>query len=380
MQITSLETPEMQEREFLNLFSLDSSTIDLRERIALEMIKRADILQKYELGLVAPGTVLDFFHEFKPDRRDFYSCHVIKPQEFPEVIRAHGKAAIQKSLRLPEDSELAKEIEQKKRVLEAYLTKLPVQMRLYPNTWKKEIRSLALELYGRSECALVDLCKHSFTLKDSKYLKQAYNIYVENGEDNAAEYLIRLRFRLNKVANILDLFRKKHEEFTGEARKINTSHLERQVEEFLRQTHVPFRRQFPYREITRESSMRKCFADFLVGNTIIEVTDDQDDFIHTPAYFAKLEDKTLVTAEAQKNFLIISSSDKDSYGKLKDVVSSAVSPSETYDFQDIQEHSGELVSVLTEQVPRTRKHPTINPHFASNLYMIGYLRAKVCNN
>ncbi len=370
-------TSSKQEQEFLSLFSIDSFKLDLNKRIALEIIKRGRIEEKYSQGLIAPETVLDFFRDFQPDRRDIYASRVISEGEFQEITGTHGKAAIQNSL--PKNSQLNREIEQKKKILKSYLTELPVQMRLYPNTWKKEIRELAIEMFGRSECALINLCNHSFTLKDSRYLKRAYNLYVESDEDCAVEYLIDLRFRLNKVADILDRFREKYEKFTGESSKIITSKLEQQVEEFLKQTHVPFRRQFPYREITQERSMRRCFADFLVGNTVIEVADEEDNFIHTPAYFAKLADKTLVTAEANKNFLVISSSDKDSYSKLKAVISTAVTPQQPLDFQDILESREELAAVLVENSDtqaRARKHPTRNAHFASNLYMMGYLRAR----
>jgi len=150
----------------------------------------------------------------------------------------------------------------------------------------------------------MDLCGHGLRLDDSSPLvKEAYRVFVHNPKA-AIDFLRKFRMPRNQTARFIRDFRERYGDFTGQSSNIPTSELEQKVEQQLIDSGIFFKRQVPYKEITRTN--RNYVMDFLVGNTVIEVCDDNgDEFIHDHNYWQGLQEKNMLAEQAGYSFLVI---------------------------------------------------------------------------
>ncbi|MCB9359380.1 hypothetical protein H6503_05595 [Candidatus Woesearchaeota archaeon] len=345
----------------------------LSKRIATEIIQRSGYLDNYLLGLIAKQRLVDFRENFEPGRNDYYKSSIIMPKEFSSLMQKHGKMVVFNSLRPGE--ELQRKLLAKKDMLAEYLLSLNIVERIHPNEMNQQMRRLAIELYGRTECAVKDICGHSFTLSSIDIIEDAYKLIMDNGPEGialASDHLSLHKFNQAKINRIITSLLERSDEYRGFSSNVNTSRFELQIESMLQSGGVFYRRQVPYNQITRTN--RRYIMDFLVGDTIIEVTDDSDGFIHDLAYFATLQEKTLLAKQAGYNILVITPHE-EFHSQLKEAMQRSYTPKEAYDMGTFSVDNTELLRLATEKNSARNIQQRINTHFVNNVYMIGHIKA-----
>lgn len=343
----------------------------LTKRIASEIILRSGVLKKVGEGLVAPRNLINFWMNYELTREDIYKSRVIREIEFRGVIKKHGMMAVRNSL--PREHVLLEYLEEKMAILGEYFSSLSQEKKIHPKEWNHEMRALAIELYGRSECALKALANESFTLKDESITEEAFRIYVDNGIGDCISYLSRMKVSERRMARMLELFAKKHYDFTGKSSNINSSRLEREVMEFFEKENVFFRRQVPYMDVCNTD--KRYRMDFYVGNTVIEVIDEADDFIHDADYWRRLLDKQDIAAASGRDFYVISGFEDYSLG-LRDITKKASVPPEAHRLRDAAVPISQLKQVLAVKNAQEYNRLIKKGHFAENTCMKGHIKAR----
>ncbi|MBR9705508.1 hypothetical protein GOV14_00585 [Candidatus Pacearchaeota archaeon] len=145
--------------------------------------------------------------------------------------------------------------------------------------------------------------KESLILFSQESKEYAYKLYIDNGRHDSDEYLQKMTIKRPQRRKLLDDFETRFDLFTGKSSNISVSHFERVIEDYLKNLETFYRRQVFYKELVQTN--RRYVADFVVGDTIIEVASFQDCFIHDDDYMDRLRDKQKLAQDGGYNFLVL---------------------------------------------------------------------------
>lgn len=325
--------PEFLERTFSELFEYIHQTLkkekelqedplewthdafDLEHRIKLEKLERSGMIEKYADRLVPKERLISYMYNHDttstPTRAMYYESRVIKTEEYADVQRRFGDAVILQSL--PDTSPLKGVLVDAIGIVHDAVTSVDLVTRLHPKRFKQKYPreyALARKLFGNYESMLQAVAGHSYSIDTTQILEEAQRKFVL--KEDAATFLKEHKIRPHIREKMLKRFKRRLSAFTGHTSNVNTSKLEEEVQEYFESAGIFYRRQVPYREFTQTD--KKYVADFIVGDTVIEVIAKEDEFIHDAAYFTRLEEKKRLASARGLQFLVIDTLDAELLG------------------------------------------------------------------
>ncbi len=354
----------------------------LENRIKKKKLNQEPNKYLIERGIILEEDINRFMHEYEVTRKDYFKAD-IKGEEVQEIAEKYGKAAVLNSLSEDEKNETLCKIE----FLKNQLNNLKLEERLHPCEIKQkfpDIYSLAKELFGRYEWALIELCGHSLRQFDiDEISNRAYKIFIDFGEQEARNYLKKFKIKNKVVETLMIQYAQIISNYRGTASGIFSSELEKAIENELVKRGIFFRRHVKYKEFGKTDKNYRM--DFLIGNTIIEVIDEEDDFIHNNFYFERLREKELIAKEAGKSFILLKKDDfenKDNFKdeKLIEVMKEAIIPAHLYhlgifEIKNDNKNDNIIAPSFINTIERIVHKQKI--FFYRNRFMIGYIKKRI---
>lgn len=193
--------------------------------------------------------------------------------------------------------------------------------------------------------------------------RNAYKKYVNLGEQEAKNLLVQEGIKKKLAEKLLMQFQEQLLSFTGKARKISSSLLEDKIAGFLEQENIFFRRHVHYKKIGKTE--REYTADFLVGNSVIEVVSPKS-FIHNAEYFKRLNEKKEIARENGFEFIMIYSF--ENYKRILRAIKVEI-PEEAYKIKEAKE----LESIMPENPAFKERQRQARKRllYRKNVYAIG---------
>lgn len=321
---------------------------DTEYRVKLEYIHKTGILDKLQAGLIDKQSIIAYMYDHKhvhqPSRWDFMNSKVILPEDFSRLQKRFGRAVVMRSMPVdhPERTVL---LDAQSKIQTAF-SHVDQATRVYPAVFKEkypEAYMLARVLYGSFECALRDIAGHSYRTYSAETKRDAYPLFVR-GED-VLKFLEESKVPPKVQDSWIADFKQRMNHFIGHTSNVNTSQLEEIVQKRFEDTGIFYRRQVPYREFT--DTYAKYIADFVVDDTVIEVIDDADAFIHTPDYFMRLAEKEKLVIAAGMKFITVKAGNLGSLNALEGIIPNDVFvwPTQSVNYiSPSYEFSGDAVS------------------------------------
>lgn len=349
------------------------SDFDLEQRIILEKMHKQGMIQDYQLGLTSKHHLLNILYKTQPIPEDFFYCHVINPREYKQMQVRFGEAVLLNSL--PKNSARYRQLLANIQRVGLGLNQAANQNLTLAQLKEKmpEVYALARQLYKTVQSAKNHL---NISQDFQKARQQAFELFVNDQEQQAIALLssLGLNLRKDQIQYIFNDFRKQLGIFIGVESNTNTSEFERAIENELANKGIFFRRQVAYSEFSQTT--KKYIADFVVGNTIIEVSDGWDEFLHNDEYFERLNEKQRLAQSSGKNFIVLTP-DQVYQEQLRKIAEQAFIPEQVYNLGSFtySDKYQRLNPGIIQIVKQARVDKT-KIRFCDNVCMIGSLQRK----
>lgn len=348
----------------------------LEKRLGLETLHRYGAFEQLEQGLIARQTLFEFMRSFEPTRDDYLRSRVIFPTEYEQVAERFGPAVLLGSLR--STSAYGRRIRRDVGKVKTFLFSLDPETRIFPDAVRAvdpKMYRLALKTFKLLQWAVKDLCHQSFYPRDNAIYTAGFQIMLDEGRDAAVAHFRKFRFPPDMAKRIVAQFAAKQDRFTGAASRISTSAFEREIQRQFDQEGIFYRRQVPYSAVVE--TKRRFVMDFLVGDTIIEVVDQDDPVIHTDEYWDRVTAKHNLADKAGKNFLLLSP-DEPYEAQVSALIKEAFIPDELYRLADRPAEPKSTSIVQPAMLEGRKGQPFSNRifYYCSNPFMIGYLKQR----
>ncbi|MBN1645918.1 hypothetical protein JW868_02665 [Candidatus Woesearchaeota archaeon] len=201
--------------------------------------------------------------------------------------------------------------------------------------------------------------------------QNAFRLLIKEGQEAADTYLKGMRVKPHIRRKMIDELNEEIDDYRGENIGTVTSRFEREVGRVLGEKGIFYRRQIPYSKVT--GTERQYRMDYLVGDNVIEVVDVEDDFIHTLAYWKRLEEKQELAEQAGLGFIVIAN-DTDLQTSMQELLIHTEVPAELLTRMDFRERP--MLERLVETVTQPQSLKRII-HFCDNVFMIPHLRRRI---